>query len=86
MDFWQRIDALLDEHEIVIDLPRGSRHPRFPKIVIPLDYGYLNGTSSGDGREIRCPEGFFKRNTHEKHMSFLEIQKEGDFSSPFRPV
>ena len=37
---------------VVIDQPAGSRHPRYPEIVYPLDYGYLKGTSGGDGNEI----------------------------------
>lgn len=52
MDFWTRLEALIDAHEIVIDRPRGSRHPRFPEIVYPFNYGYLAGTSSGDGQGI----------------------------------
>ena len=50
--FWQRLDALLERCEIVIDRPRGSHHPRFPEIVYALDYGYLDGTSSNDGEGI----------------------------------
>ncbi|MBP3316857.1 MAG: inorganic pyrophosphatase [Alistipes sp.] len=50
--FWQRLDALLERCEIVIDRPKGSRHPRFHEIVYKLDYGYLAGTSSNDGEGI----------------------------------
>lgn len=50
--FWQRLDALLERCEIVIDRPKGSRHPRFHEIVYQLDYGYLAGTSSNDGEGI----------------------------------
>ena len=50
--FWQRLDALLERCQIVIDRPRGSHHPRFPEIVYALDYGYLDGTSSNDGEGI----------------------------------
>ena len=32
--FWQRLDALLERSEIVIDRPKGSRHPRFQEIVV----------------------------------------------------
>ncbi|MCJ7550562.1 MAG: inorganic pyrophosphatase [Anaerolineae bacterium] len=35
--------------EVVLDRPQGSRHPRHPAIVYPLDYGYLKNTRSGDG-------------------------------------
>ena len=50
--FWQRLDALLERCQIVIDRPRGSHHPRFTEIVYALDYGYLDGTSSNDGEGI----------------------------------
>ena len=51
-DFWTRIDQLIAANEVVLDRPRGSRHPRYPDIVYPLDYGYLEGTAGGDGNEI----------------------------------
>jgi len=50
--FWKRLDALLESSELVIDRPKGSSHPRYPSLVYPLDYGYLKGTSGGDGNEI----------------------------------
>jgi len=43
---------LLQSAELVIDRPQGSSHPRYPSMVYPLDYGYLKGTSSGDGNEL----------------------------------
>lgn len=46
--FWQYIAQLLQEHEVVIDRPKGSPHPRYPDLIYPLDYGYLAGTSSMD--------------------------------------
>ncbi|MEO7002930.1 MAG: inorganic diphosphatase [Ktedonobacterales bacterium] len=50
--FWQTFDALIASSEIVIDRPRGSTHPRYPEIIYPLDYGYLDGTRCGDGDGI----------------------------------
>ena len=50
--FWRRLDELLERSEIVVDRPRGSRHPRFPEIVYALDYGYLAGTTSADGEGV----------------------------------
>ena len=47
--FWPALDRLVAESHVVIDRPSGSRHPRNPEIVYPLDYGYLAGTSGGDG-------------------------------------
>lgn len=50
--FWDYLDRLVDAHPLVIDRPRGSHHPRYPEIVYPLDYGFLEGTTSGDGSGI----------------------------------
>ncbi len=50
--FWQRLDALLERSQIVIDRPKGSHHPRFQEIVYALDYGYLDGTTSTDGEGV----------------------------------
>ena len=50
--FWTRLDQLITSSRIVIDRPAGSTHPRYPHIRYPLDYGYLDGTSSGDGNGI----------------------------------
>lgn len=50
--FWESLDRLVAEHEIVIDRPKGSAHPRYPSLIYPLDYGYLEGTASMDGDGI----------------------------------
>lgn len=51
-DFWSAMDKLISDSEIIIDRPKGSRHPRFSHIEYPLDYGYLKGTSSMDNSGI----------------------------------
>ena len=51
-DFWSRLDDLLATSEVVIDRPKGTRHPRYPELVFPLDYGYLKNTTGGDGDGI----------------------------------
>lgn len=50
--FWRTLEEMISEHEIVIDRPKGSRHPRYPETVYELDYGYLAGTRSTDGGGI----------------------------------
>lgn len=50
--FWTRLDELVRACAVVIDRPAGSVHPRYADIVYPLDYGYLAGTTSGDGHGI----------------------------------
>ena len=49
---WRAWEAVIDECGITIDRARGSRHPVHPSIIYPIDYGYVNGTSSTDGHEL----------------------------------
>ena len=50
--FWAALDELVVSCKITVDRPKGSIHPRFPQYSYPLDYGYLEGTSSMDGEGI----------------------------------
>ncbi len=34
-----------------VDRPLGSRHPRHPEMVYPINYGYVDGIMAGDGAE-----------------------------------
>jgi inorganic pyrophosphatase len=43
---------LLLTNSIIIDRPKGSPHPRYPTAIYPLDYGYLDNTTSSDGGGI----------------------------------
>jgi inorganic pyrophosphatase len=51
-EFWEFLDRLVESSSIVLDRPKGSRHPRYPDLVYPLDYGYLEGTTTIDGSGI----------------------------------
>lgn len=50
--FWFALDRLVQTSQIVIDRPKGSAHPRYPDMIYPVDYGYLQGTASMDGEGI----------------------------------
>ena len=47
--FWESLDELIHSSSIIIDRPKGSAHPRYPDLIYPADYGYLEGTRSMDG-------------------------------------
>lgn len=49
---WAGWEALIQQHGITIDRPQGSAHPDYPRILYPLDYGYVNGTVATDGHEV----------------------------------
>lgn len=51
-DFWNALDKLVNNSEIIIDRPKGTAHPKYPDFIYGLDYGYLNNTSSMDGSGI----------------------------------
>jgi inorganic pyrophosphatase len=50
--FWKAMTDLLATNIIVMDRPKGSTHPRYGNAVYPLDYGYLENTTSSDGGGI----------------------------------
>ena len=52
--FWYSIQELVNKYEVKIDRPKDSAHPRYPDYIYPFDYGYLDGTTSGDGDGIDC--------------------------------
>lgn len=33
MSFWTKLDQLIASHEIIIDRPKSSAHPRFPDMI-----------------------------------------------------
>ena len=52
LSFWGALEELVRRFPPVVDRPRGSTHPRYPSIRYPLDYGYLNGSTSTDGEGV----------------------------------
>ncbi len=47
--FLGSLDRLVLTYKFVIDRTKGINHPDFPDSFYPLDYGFLEGTTSGDG-------------------------------------
>lgn len=51
-EFWDALDELVTNSEIVIDRPKGTAHPKYPNFIYRVDYGYLKDTSSMDDAGI----------------------------------
>lgn len=74
-DFWRTLDKLIEESEIVIDRPKNSRHPKYPDMIYPLDYGYLKDTSSMDGQGIDVWRGSMREETLDAIMVIVDLWK-----------
>jgi inorganic pyrophosphatase len=60
-DFWSRLASFVSRGSVVVDRAKGSRHPRIPGLIYPLDYGYLKDLRSGDGAGVDVWIGSLKR-------------------------
>lgn len=52
IEFWDALDELVNNSDIVIDRPKGTAHPKYPNFIYQVDYGYLKDTCSMDGAGI----------------------------------
>ena len=74
-EFWLLLDRLVAESEVVIDRPKGSRHPRYESFIYPLDYGYLKNTTAMDGGGIDVWLGSDAAGTVDAVMCIVDILK-----------
>lgn len=51
--FWQKLDTLILSSRIEIDHPQGSANENYPRMIYPVDAGYLKGT----GQPVLCYRG-----------------------------
>ena len=40
--------------KVIVDRPLGTYHPKQKDLFYPVNYGYVEGTISGDGEELDC--------------------------------
>jgi inorganic pyrophosphatase len=73
--FWQRLDDLIKTQKMVVDRPKNSRHPRWPEMIFPIDYGYLEGTQSQDGGGIDLWSGSTPERDLKGIVVTLDIKK-----------
>lgn len=73
-EFWNALDELVENSEIVIDRPKGTTHPRFPDFVYKVDYGYLSDTTSMDGGGIDVWVGTGEKKT-DAIMVIVDLMK-----------
>ena len=74
-EFWQAIDSLASSGRIVIDRPKGSSHPKYPDCIYPVDYGYLENTTSMDGDGIDIWRGSLTSNKVDSIICTVDLMK-----------
>ena len=73
--FWHLLDQLCATSYIVVDRPKGTTHPRYPKYTYPLDYGYLKNTMSSDGSGIDLWLGTAKTKHVTAVITSIDLEK-----------
>ena len=73
--FWEALDTLVGQSEIVIDRPKGAAHPRYPAFIYPVDYGYLKDTASMDGGGIDVWVGTDPARKNDAIMCIVDVLK-----------
>ena len=74
-EFWTALDKLILESNIVIDRPKGSKHPKYEDNIYKLDYGYLENTSSMDGSGIDVWRGSLNENICDAIVCTVDLIK-----------
>ena len=74
VEFWNALDGLVNNSEIIIDRPKGTSHPKYPDFIYRVDYGYLKDTTSMDGAGIDVWVGSDEKNV-DAIMCIVDLKK-----------
>lgn len=74
-EFWNALDKIVSTSEIMIDRPKGTRHPKYTDLLYEVDYGYLRNTSSMDGGGIDIWRGTDKDQKIDAIMCIVDLFK-----------
>jgi inorganic pyrophosphatase len=73
--FWEFLQKLTDENEIIIDRPKGTKHPKYENITYEIDYGYINNTNSMDGGGIDVFKGSLNNKSADTILCTIDLLK-----------
>jgi inorganic pyrophosphatase len=73
--FWEYLEKLVNENEIILDRPKGSRHPRYHDMVYETDYGYLQNTRAMDGGGIDVFKGSLTNRSVDTILCTIDLLK-----------
>jgi inorganic pyrophosphatase len=49
---WDMWDGIFRLRGVTVERSAGSAHPRYPGIIYPIDYGFVNDTLANDGEPV----------------------------------
>jgi len=73
--FWLALEKLVHQSQIVIDRPKGARHPSSAEILYPVDYGYLKSTTSMDRQGIDVWRGSDRNGKIDAIICTVDLRK-----------
>ena len=73
--FWDYLDKLVQKNEIIIDRPKGTRHPKYNKMIYPVDYGFIKNTKSMDNGGIDIFVGSDKTKDIDSIICVIDLLK-----------
>src|SRR5690554_1627951 len=74
-EFWNALDELVLDSEIIIDRPKGTKHPKYANMLYEVDYGYLKDTTSMDGSGIDVWKGSDKEEKIDAIICIVDLIK-----------
>ncbi len=72
--FWQKIDTLYFSSKMIITREKGSKHPFYPNLIYPVDYGHLEDTYPEE-TGIEAFKGSLKTNHVDEMVICADILK-----------
>lgn len=75
MDYWEYLEELIKNHEIIVERFKGKPHPKYPDFIYPVDYGYLKDTTTVDGGGIDIFIGSKKHKKVEGIICTVDLTK-----------
>ncbi len=73
--FWDALDSLVEQSNVIIDRPKGTVHPKYPDFIYEADYGYLEDTASMDGSGIDVWRGTSKEEKIDAIICTVDLMK-----------
>ena len=73
--FWEYLEKLVKDNEMVIDRPKGTKHPKYENMVYIADYGYIQNTQSMDGGGIDVFVGTDKNRDLDAIVCIIDLLK-----------